>query len=187
MTLPMLRSAQGFTRSSIIAMALPVVIGLQACAAPATPTSVKHTASHQVDVAALARAGDEAYERGDYREAQRAYGSLAQALPASFDAWLKLGNAHLREGRAQPAEQAYQKAIELMPEDPRAWYNLATARLMKAKGALRGAAETLDQNDPARRLAVQRLRVLDTLIFKALEGPTRQTEATISQRPGPSS
>ena len=184
MTTPYLRSARRFSRLLALGIALPLVISLQACAVP--PTADK-LADSQPDPAALIRAGDEAYRQGNFDEARQAYNSVIEAVPASFATWLKLGNTHLRQGQAQPAEQAYQKAIELKPEDPRAWYNLATARLMKAKGALRGAAENLDENDPARRLAVQRLRVLDDLIFKALETPTQQSEATVNVRSEPRS
>ncbi|MFK7965940.1 MAG: tetratricopeptide repeat protein [Burkholderiaceae bacterium] len=184
MTTPDLRSACRLPRLLAFSVALPVVISLQACAAP--PAGDK-LADRQLDTAALIRAGDGAYRQGDFDEARQAYNSVIDAAPTSFAVWLKLGNAHLRQGQAQSAEQAYQKAIELKPDDPRAWYNLATARLMKAKGALRGAAENLDESDPARRLAVQRLRVLDDLIFKALETPTQQSEATVNVPPGPRS
>lgn len=169
----------------LLGLAVPVTILIQGCAQLSPPYLPTQKAA--ADPVELTRLGDEAYAQGDFDQAQRIYQTLTATKPQNFSAWFKLGNASLHHGLVDQAERAYLEALKQDSSDPKVWYNLATARLMNAKRALLGAAENLQDSDPARRLAAQRLQVLNELIFKNFEESAAQTEANRSSASSPSS
>ena len=94
------------------------------------------------------RRGNEAYLRGDYREAVLAYEQVAALGVVSEDLYYNLGNAYYRQGALGPAIYNYERALEVDPsgaasDDVR--YNLEAAReevRRKAEDRLVGAEGT---------------------------------------------
>lgn len=166
----------------LLGFLVPAAMFFQGCAQlPSAPSPAPKAVA---DPAELTRLGDEAYSKGQFDQAQRIYKALTAVQPLSFTAWFKLGNASLHQGSPGQAERAYLEALKQDSRDPRAWYNLATARLMNARKAILGAAENLQTTDPARRLAAERLRALNELIFKNLEESAAQTGVNPSSAAG---
>jgi len=177
-------------KKGLLGLIIPASMLVQGCAqlppsqlSPAQLPSKLPSQQAVLDPDELTRLGDEAYAQGQFNEAQRLYKTLTVSQPKSFVAWFKLGNASLHHGLSEQAERAYLEALKQDSSDPKAWYNLATARLMNARRAILGAAENLQDSDPARRLAAQRLRVLNEFIFKTLGESAAQTETNVEVSP----
>lgn len=175
----------GFKRA-LLGLIIPALMLVQGCAQlPPTELPAAQLPPQKAveDPIELTRLGDQAYSQGQFNEAQHLYKTLTVIQPESFAAWFKLGNASLHQGLSDQAERAYLEALKHDSSDPKAWYNLATARLMNARRAILGAAENLQDSDPARQLAAQRLRALNELIFKNLGESAAQTETNPETNP----
>jgi len=173
-------------KRALLGLIIPALMLVQGCAQlPPTELPAAQLPPQKAveDPIELTRLGDEAYSQGQFDEAQHLYKTLTVIQPESFAAWFKLGNASLHQGLSDQAERAYLEALKHDSSDPKAWYNLATARLMNARRAILGAAENLQDSDPARQLAAQRLRALNELIFKNLGESAAQTETNPETNP----
>ena len=79
------------------------------------------------------RVAGKAMENGDYGVAARFYQTVADAVPASAEPLLGLGEAELAQGRLAEAESAFRTAVRLSPET--AETNDALGRVLVSKGA----------------------------------------------------
>lgn len=79
------------------------------------------------------RVAGKAMESGDYGVAARFYQTVADAVPASAEPLLGLGEAELAQGRLAEAEGAFRAAVRLSPEA--ADTNDALGRVLVSKGA----------------------------------------------------
>ncbi len=73
-------------------------------------------------------AANEAFWKGQFKAAAKAYREVAEAHPHSADAWYNLGTAEARVGRSGRAVHAFEQALLLRPGDPDATHNLEQVR-----------------------------------------------------------
>jgi tetratricopeptide (TPR) repeat protein len=83
------------------------------------------------------------YERGEYREAIRAYEKALTFTPERAVIWLDAGVAHQQLGELDQARRHYEQAVELDPELARAWHNLGTVR--QEIGDVKGGQQAIDE------------------------------------------
>lgn len=81
-------------------------------------------------------AGNEAYHRGDYREARRHYEHILRYGVASPDVEYNLGNALLKAGEIGEAILHYERCLVLEPRAEDARHNLEVAGTRLANGAV---------------------------------------------------
>lgn len=107
------------------------------------------TAPRQPDVDAAAlvarvasdamRWGDAAFAQGDFALARVQYEAAIATGPRNAEAWNKLGEIHLREGRTMEANRAFGEAIDI---DPSRWtYRFNRARARGLQRQWHGAVE----------------------------------------------
>jgi tetratricopeptide (TPR) repeat protein len=68
------------------------------------------------------------YEKGELREAIRAYEKALAFTPERAVIWLDAGVAHQQLGELDQARRHYEQAVELDPELARAWHNLGAVK-----------------------------------------------------------
>ena len=69
------------------------------------------------DLAAEARAGKEAFDKNNYREAERIYERVLAKAPNNLYTLSNLGVVYFRSGKYKRAEEMFKKAIAIAPED----------------------------------------------------------------------
>ncbi len=69
------------------------------------------------DLMAFVQEGKEQYERGNFREAEKAYERVLLKAPSNLYALSNLGVVRFRAGKLKLAEEAFKKAIAIAPED----------------------------------------------------------------------
>jgi hypothetical protein len=115
-------------------------------------------ASAQPDWEAQFRAGNEAYEAGQYQNAIEAYRQVLDAGHASVALYHNLGNAYVRNGAMGPAIQSYAKGLRLAPGHRKLVHNLQQAReragLSGPVPVLRSGSQQLADTLPTDFLAV---------------------------------
>lgn len=80
-------------------------------------------------------AGNQAYERGDFRAAVEAYREALAAGVDSADLWFNLGNAHYRAGDLGEAALAWERALRREPGDGTAREHLSLLRSQQGVSA----------------------------------------------------
>ena len=133
------------------------LLSLTSCAS--TGSVEKTSAFKQMELA------DQAYERGQWVEAEQHYQSVTQQAPNDFYAWFRLGNTRLRQDRLPSAIQSYKSALQRDPEQAKPYYNLATAHLLQAQKALRQSYNRLPANDSGRILITRKLEQLKQIVY----------------------
>ena len=83
------------------------------------------------------------YEKGELREAIRAYEKALTFTPERAVIWLDAGVAHQQLGELQQAMLHYSQATELDPELARAWHNLGAVKT--EMGDAKGGLQALDE------------------------------------------
>ncbi|WMS87255.1 tetratricopeptide repeat protein [Pleionea litopenaei] len=83
---------------------------------------------------------DRVYEEARLPKAETLYLGIVRDHPKSTNAWLRLGNIYMRQGRVKGAIRCFEEVLKLDPKDGRAWYNLSLARV-------RQAIDTLEQGE----------------------------------------
>ncbi|NVJ51646.1 MAG: tetratricopeptide repeat protein [Gammaproteobacteria bacterium] len=107
---------------------IALVILLTGCAATKTQT-VNLTELSAVEKMKMA---NEAYEEANLAKAETLLYQITQQHPTLVEAWLKLGNTYVRQGRYKAAVRCFDEVLKLDKEDGRAWYNLALTRVKQA-------------------------------------------------------
>jgi tetratricopeptide (TPR) repeat protein len=83
------------------------------------------------------------YEKGEYREAIRAYEKALTFTPERAVIWLDAGVAHHQLGESDQARRHYEQAVELDPELARAWHNLGAVK--QELGDVKGGQEAIEE------------------------------------------
>lgn len=101
------------------------------------------------------------FQQGRLSEAQREFARSVAANP-NFEAYDGLGDVYLKEGKSAEARRAFSAAVALNPIDAHAHFGLAeiAAAAGRKAEALKEYAKGFetDPNNPAARIAVQKLR-----------------------------
>lgn len=92
------------------------VPGGEKSAAPTVETNIKPDVPIGMEV--LARSARENFDRGEYREAEKAYESMLSSAPENLYVLSNLGVTRFRAGKLKSAEMALKKALEVQSEDP---------------------------------------------------------------------
>ena len=89
----------------------------------------------QYDPAAEYMKGVAALNEREYKDAERAFDRVVEALPKNAEAWRMLGLANVQQGDFKGAKRAYQRAVRLEPDSipARQGLGLALAGLKDAK------------------------------------------------------
>lgn len=111
---------------------------LEACESAATPPGETELPSLAWNEMAF-----HLYERGELREAIRAYEKALMFTPERAVIWLDAGVAHQQLGELDQARQHYEQAVELDPELARAWHNLGAVR--HELGDVTGGQQALEE------------------------------------------
>ncbi|MGC4116691.1 MAG: tetratricopeptide repeat protein [Myxococcales bacterium] len=106
----------------------------------------------------LVKQGTDAYQKGDYEAALKAYEQAERELPDSPELQYNLGDVYMKLKRADDAKRAYETALKKAPDSlkSRDYFNLgnALAELNQkddAVSAYRQALKVDPKNEPARR------------------------------------
>jgi tetratricopeptide (TPR) repeat protein len=83
------------------------------------------------------------YEKGELREAIRAYEKALTFTPERAVIWLDAGVAHQQLGELDQARRHYEQAVELDPELARAWHNLGAVRT--EIGDVKGGQQAIEE------------------------------------------
>jgi len=83
------------------------------------------------------------YERGELREAIRAYEKALTFTPERAVIWLDAGVAHQQLGELDQARRHYEQAVDLDPELARAWHNLGAVKT--EIGDVKGGQQALEE------------------------------------------
>jgi tetratricopeptide (TPR) repeat protein len=83
------------------------------------------------------------YEKGELREAIRAYEKALTFTPERAVIWLDAGVAHQQLGELDQARHHYEQAVELDPELARAWHNLGAVRT--EIGDIKGGQQAIEE------------------------------------------
>lgn len=79
---------------------------------------------------------EEQYQQGLLDQAEANYRKVVDQAPDVSEAWLRLGNIHVRTGFLSAAIEMYEKCVEVDPEDVRCWHNMAATRLKQSMDVL---------------------------------------------------
>lgn len=140
-----------------------MVLSLASCANNATTTVKK------VDIFQQIKQADQAYEKGQWIEAEHRYQAVIERAPRDFYAWFRLGNAQLKQGQLRSAIHAYESALQRDATQVRVQYNLATAYLLQAQKFLQSAYQQLPENDAALAHIAQKLEKLKSIAYTPVE------------------
>lgn len=148
-----------------ILVPVSIALSLSGCATTADTTQVaqKLNVFNQINLA------DQAYDKGQWVEAERHYQIVINRAPKDAYAWFRLANTYLRQGEYARAIHAYESTLQRSPEHPRAYYNMSTAYLLKARVSLQSAYNQLPPNDAARAMIEQKLKKLKEIAYTAIE------------------
>lgn len=123
----------------------------------------------KIDIFQQIKLADQAYEKGQWIEAERHYQIVIKRAPKDFYAWFRLGNAQLQQGELRRAIHAYESALQRDSTQIRVHYNLATAYLLQAQKSLQSAYQKLPKNDAALEQIAQKLIQLKKLAYTPVE------------------
>jgi tetratricopeptide (TPR) repeat protein len=111
---------------------------LEACESAATPPGETELPSLAWNEMAF-----HLYEKGELREAIRAYEKALTFTPERAVIWLDAGVAHQQLGELDQACRHYEQAVELDPELARAWHNLGAVKT--ELGDTKGGQQALEE------------------------------------------
>ncbi len=133
---------------------------LISCATTQTTGEIK-----KIDIFQQIKLADQAYDKGQWVEAEHYYQRVIERAPRDFYAWFRLGNTQLQQGELRRAIHAYESALQRDNTQVRVHYNLATAYLLQAQKALQSAYHHLPDNDAALEQIEQKLIQLKKLAY----------------------
>ncbi len=160
------------TRLGLLVLAF-VVSG---CAMTSTPNpGSSDQAVYSDDVFAMSSLADKAYQESRWIDAAKHYSKLSELVPQDAYVWFRLGNTYAQQGAYEQAITAYENSLSRNSEQPKPWFNLSTAYLLKAQSALQQSWTQMRQDDPARRLVEQKLKMLNALMHSRIEDSIQET------------
>ena len=113
---------------------------LEACETAATPPGETELPSLAWNEMAF-----HLYEKGELREAIRAYEKALTFTPERAVIWLDAGVAHQQLGELDQARRHYEQAVELDPELALAWHNLSAVKT--EIGDIKGGQQALEESE----------------------------------------
>jgi cytochrome c-type biogenesis protein CcmH/NrfG len=111
---------------------------------------------------------DEAYQKEDWKTAEKEYLYLAQNFPGEIEPWFRLGNIYARTGQLDAAVSAYREALVRDTKNGKAWHNLGIVQLRQATNTFVEMLAYTDPNDPLNQRAKQIVDAMDDLMAKRL-------------------
>jgi len=127
--------------------------------------TIKKTETYESnDIFHISELAEVAYYESRWTDATRHYQKLTESIPDDAYIWFRLANTYAQKGDLHHAIHAYKTSIKKEPLLPKPWFNLSTTYLLSAKEALQQSWEQLRENDPARALILERVKLLDDLL-----------------------
>ena len=139
------RLSRQIPRGTWLAVSTPVArrVTTALCALAFALSAAPAIAAEGSDAHAALERGGQAFQKGDFDAAKRAFESVISAKPTSDDAekaWVNLGVMALTQNQWAEALRCYDKATALKPSDTKAWNGKATALLSLGRGEDAGKA-----------------------------------------------
>jgi Flp pilus assembly protein TadD len=133
-----------------------LILGSAGC----TGTAVKPDKASLEEVVALRAQAEAAYRGENWSDAEKAYRTLTQQVPAESENWFRLGNVYARLGRPYDAIALYREALIRDPKHSRAWHNLGVTQLRVATSTFEELQQHTEPTDP---VAERARRVVDAV------------------------
>jgi len=147
---------------------LLAVISLTACS----------TFSKHGDLLELRARASNAYNQGDYSQAQKLYENLVGQAPEDADLRFRLGNAYARGQQSDKAILSYQAAVIRNPRLHKAWNNMGTIQLRASANSFTQLLQNLNPNDPMYDEGLDLVnKVLGVLKAKPLSFPASNADS----------
>jgi Flp pilus assembly protein TadD len=115
-----------------------------------------------------------AYEKGDWRAAERRFKALTERVPGEGEFWFRLGNVYARTHRPEEAVQAYKEALIRQKVKTKTWHNMGIVYVRQAANAFTQMLEDMPAEDPL----FERAMALNEAILKILNDMDLQTGQT---------
>ncbi|MCS3903018.1 tetratricopeptide (TPR) repeat protein [Methylohalomonas lacus] len=106
----------------------------------------------------------QAYNKGDWETAERAYVQLTEQVPKEADSWFRLGNIYARQGRPADAIAAYQETLVRKPKHAKAWHNMGIVQLRQASNSFMYLEDVTEPDDPLHERATLLLDTMTQLL-----------------------
>ncbi len=96
---------------------------------------------------------NEAYQKEDWKNAEKDYKLLTQKTPGDVEPWFRLGNIYARTNNLDMAVSAYREALVRDQKNSKIWHNLGIVQLKQATNTFIEMVEYTDINDPLNKRA----------------------------------
>lgn len=112
----------------------------------------------------LQQRAEEAYSRGDWQTAERAYRELTRQVPRDTESWFRLGNVYAHLEQPDQALAAYREVLVRQPDNSKAWHNMGVVQLRQATASFVTLEQVADAGDPLQQRATQVLDAISRLL-----------------------
>jgi cytochrome c-type biogenesis protein CcmH/NrfG len=89
-----------------------------------------------------------AYEKEDWRTAERRFKALTERVPGEGEFWFRLGNIYARTHRPEEAVKAYKEALIRQKVKSKTWHNMGIVYVRQAANAFTQMLEDMPADDP---------------------------------------
>ncbi len=113
-----------------------------------------------------------AYEKEDWRAAERRFKELTERVPGEGEFWFRLGNIYARTHRPEEAVKAYKEALIRQKVKSKSWHNMGIVYVRQAANAFTQMLEEMPAEDPL----FERAMALNEAMLKILNDIDLQTE-----------
>jgi len=134
-------------------------------AAGCQPGAVKPADEPRGNAIELQQQAWQAYQNGDWAEAEQSYRALTRQVPQEADPWFRLGNIYARQEKPAAAVAAYQEALVRQPKNGKAWHNMGVVQLRQAMNSFSNLEQATEPGDPLHA----RARAMLEAVTRALE------------------
>jgi tetratricopeptide (TPR) repeat protein len=118
----------------------------------------------------LQMAAADAYEKEDWRTAERHYKELIEGVPGEGEFRFRLGNVYARTHRPEEAVKAYKEALVRQKVKSKTWHNMGIVYVRQAANAFTQMLEDMPADDPL----FERAMALNEAILKILNNVDMQ-------------
>jgi Flp pilus assembly protein TadD len=89
-----------------------------------------------------------AYEKEDWRTAEKRFKTLTERVPGEGEFWFRLGNVYARTHRPDEAVAAYKEALVRQNVNSKTWHNMGIVYLRQAANAFTQMLQDANTQDP---------------------------------------
>ena len=127
---------------------------------------IKPASDNLPDYIAIQKRADEAYQKEDWKSAEKDYTLLANKIPKNVEPWFRLGNIYARTDRLDAAVAAYREALVRDQKNSKIWHNLGIVQLRQATNTFIEMMEYTDPSDPLNQRAKLMVNAVSNLMSR---------------------